>query len=1176
MRLRRLELKRYGHLSDVVLDFPAAAALCVVYGANEAGKSTALAALGDALFGFRDQRSGPRPDFLHGGPQLRVGLTMRARNGEEIAVIRRKGRANTLTDEAGAIVADDVMRRFLGSAGRDTFENTFGLNGERLREGGKVLTQGGGSVGESLFAAGTGLLGLRAALMRLDEEAKTLVGRPNATRKLTGAVERWRQAQKDIERLSVPPRAWIEADAAYTDAVAALTQVQGEVEKLRREESLLQRMRRVAPLLVQLDAARKTAMELADAPLLPANADDVLHDQSAARDAAMRDREREEGEADRLSKIRNALIRSPGLLAAQDLIDRLAEQRPVVVQAEADRPGVMLKVEGLRMQVAQVMADLGPGLTPESARDALPSLSVRRVVQRLINKHAALLATEAAALRDWDATELRRDKAQAALQASVAPADPALLRLAINGARAEGKVDEDLARAVEMAEVDRAEANEALGSLPRWTGPFAALIARPMPLTADEAGMAGQLAATEDDVTKAQAERDRLATETRGLEDSLAGFGPGDSIPTPGAVRAARVSRDGVWLTVRRILDSGASPVPGGEPPSLLSAEFEGLQANADQVADRRADEAQRVADYLQTRTRLTLLQARQTATAMTLTEAERKLAEAKARWRALWSAATDDPGPPAAMAEWRRSRDETVALSKRADAAERVRDGLRSRRDYLRDSLVALVPELNEEKALAAVLARADLFCARREREMAVHRGLQEAAEREVLAMDLEESKVRRARLELKAWQTDWTGAVAPLGLAEPCGVEAAEAALTGWARIAEATPAWRSEEGHVEQMTRAIETFAADVAAATALAGQADAGEPPLIAAARLVRQLSEARSAEQRFAELSERIGSHTRSVHVAKVQQVEAEAQITALQALANAADVAGLEAAIIRARSRNEAETKAVGLLGRVIEEGDGFDESALRLAAAGYDPDRAAVRLDSIGQELSALGEQREQWVAKRTRMETVLEAMQQGQDAATAAQDAHHALADARAAAERYARLHVARELLRSGIDRFRRSQQGPLLQVAGRHFATLTRGRYERLTVDEDKDGRMLMLAMRDDGSECPAEALSDGAADQLYLALRVAMVEAHSLSAEPLPFVADDLLVHFDDSRAAAAIRLLTELGRTTQVILFSHHDHVAQLAQAMASPEIGIVRLPGLGAAASSIEPSLMEV
>ena len=81
MRLHRLELRRYGHLSDVVLEFPADAALCVVHGVNEAGKSTALGAIADALFGFQDIRSGLRPDFLHGAQQLRIGSPCRRGTG---------------------------------------------------------------------------------------------------------------------------------------------------------------------------------------------------------------------------------------------------------------------------------------------------------------------------------------------------------------------------------------------------------------------------------------------------------------------------------------------------------------------------------------------------------------------------------------------------------------------------------------------------------------------------------------------------------------------------------------------------------------------------------------------------------------------------------------------------------------------------------------------------------------------------------------------------------------------------------------------------------------------------------------------------------------------------------------------------------------------------------------
>ena len=59
-------------------------------------------------------------------------------------------------------------------------------------------------------------------------------------------------------------------------------------------------------------------------------------------------------------------------------------------------------------------------------------------------------------------------------------------------------------------------------------------------------------------------------------------------------------------------------------------------------------------------------------------------------------------------------------------------------------------------------------------------------------------------------------------------------------------------------------------------------------------------------------------------------------------------------------------------------------------------------------------------------------------------------------------------------------------------------------------------------------------------------------------PLPFIADDLLVHFDDTRAAAAIALLAELGQTAQVILFTHHDHIAALAERQDG--VGIQILP----------------
>jgi hypothetical protein len=185
MKLCRLDLLRYGHMSDVNLAFPENVRLHVVHGANEAGKSTALAAIADALFGFGHRTDF---DFLHGAPQLRVGFTLAARDGAMENFVRRKGRRETLRDMADQVVPDEALRRFLGGVSRDSFERGFGLDGARLREGGRELLRLGGEAGESLLA-GAGLLNLRAVLTQLDEKAKSLVGDGRGRRRLSDAVD---------------------------------------------------------------------------------------------------------------------------------------------------------------------------------------------------------------------------------------------------------------------------------------------------------------------------------------------------------------------------------------------------------------------------------------------------------------------------------------------------------------------------------------------------------------------------------------------------------------------------------------------------------------------------------------------------------------------------------------------------------------------------------------------------------------------------------------------------------------------------------------------------------------------------------------------------------------------------------------------------------------------------
>ncbi|MBR0664386.1 AAA family ATPase [Roseomonas hellenica] len=1178
MRLRQLALVRYGHLADAVLDFPADAPLCVVQGVNEAGKSTALAAISDALFGFGHRTDF---DFLHGAPQLRVGFTVMAGDGREGRFIRRKGRSGTLRDNADEVIPDTALAPFLGGASRELFEQGFGLDGNRLRAGGRTLATGGGGVGESLFAAGTGLLGLREAQASIDEEAKSLFGSARGRRKVSEAVEGWRQAQRRVEQLSVQPKAHREAAAALEAATNELRELQGKSRELQIEASRLQRLRRVSPILVSLDAARRRFEDLAGVPTIPLDAEERLAAAIEARSQAARDATRESDAVATLTARRAEFAPDASPLAAQDTIDLLAEARHAAVQADGDLPMLRLAIEGHRATVAEALRELGLAVSPEAARDTVPEPSARNRVRTLAREHAGLAAAAAAATKAEASARTRREKADAALAAHPAPPDPAVLRQTITMVRGEGRLDADLAEAESTADATRRKADAALAALPLWTGDADGLAACPVPLQAEVASIGTELEASQAAAVAAGAAVAKTEAELASAEERLRSLAEGGTVPTPAAVAAARKERDATWRRVRQLL--GGEPPPEATDPEDVADRFEQQRDDADRLADRRADEAHRVADFLsETANRERLLQQR-SAELEGQAEAAAGLQAASSRWRELWEPSGVSPSTVAAMAEWRRARDEVLRLHSEAMVAARRRDLVAGRGGAARAALLAQLPGGSSGGTIASLLAHAEATCAAAEERQAAYRALAEGWERETAALPELEAATRDAEAALEDWRAKWGPAVAQLGLAEDTAVADAEAALAAWSRIAETAPAWRQDAKRMEQQQETAASFRASVEAALAAIGAPPLSEPASAAAARLLRQLEEARKAEAEAASLTKRIEETSQALAEARRRGEAAEADLAELRRIARVEDDAALAAEIERDRRRDTTEKEISKLEAELGAQGDGLDEAALRAEAAGADADGAAPRLDAaaarlrdIDDEVAALGVRREELSTERARTQAELEGMQRGQDAAGALQEQQQFLAEAAAAAGRYAQLHVARVLLHAGIERFRRVQQGPLLAAASRHFAALTRGRYPRLGTDEDAAGKPLLVAIQRDGTECPVDGLSEGARDQLFLALRVAAIEAHVASSEPLPFVADDLLVHFDDDRAVAAVELLIELGRSTQVILFTHHDHVASIAEARGSSGTAVVRWrPFTAAARMAAAPTVAE-
>ena len=88
MRIDTLDLRAFGPFTAKPLDFSRGThGLHVVFGQNEAGKSSALRALGAALFGIHGRT---KDDFVHEYSALRLAMSLRNAKDERISFVRRK------------------------------------------------------------------------------------------------------------------------------------------------------------------------------------------------------------------------------------------------------------------------------------------------------------------------------------------------------------------------------------------------------------------------------------------------------------------------------------------------------------------------------------------------------------------------------------------------------------------------------------------------------------------------------------------------------------------------------------------------------------------------------------------------------------------------------------------------------------------------------------------------------------------------------------------------------------------------------------------------------------------------------------------------------------------------------------------------------------------------------
>ncbi|MEA3292139.1 MAG: chromosome segregation protein SMC, partial [Pseudomonadota bacterium] len=582
-----------------------------------------------------------------------------------------------------------------------------------------------------------------------------------------------------------------------------------------------------------------------------------------------------------------------------------------------------------------------------------------------------------------------------------------------------------------------------------------------------------------------------------------------------------------------------------------LPQAFEWRVAGADDLADRMRRESGRVHQRASLEAGLASEQTQFENLGRRLGAGVQEKTELDSAWAALWATCGIDPRSPREMRAWLDSfhklRDRIAQLRllrQRADETAKERSNhiqalIRELQDLERTApgpvSLGAVLDISEE----TVAAGEELLRQREGLDREIHRLKQEAG------VALADRKSAESGLE--KWQAQWREAIAELGLGADASPAEADEIVENLRMLLEklGDAEERSiriggidEDGGAfrEQVTSMVAQVAPELSELTAEE-----------AVPRLNALLKTNRLNESGRRQAAEQMETAQREIDEADstIRVVDERLQGFCLEARCNGPEDLG--AAERRSDAHRDLNSQLNAVEREILETGEGGTLEELEKEAGGVDPDTLSGKIQELAGKIEQeLAPGQAELAETKGRQQKELELMDGGDRAAELAQQAQAVLAGIRSKAEEYTRVKLAAYILRREIERYRKDNQGPLVDRASEHFASLTLGSFEGLRTDFNEKDEPVLVGVRAGGDLVGVEGMSSGTRDQLYLALRLASLEKYIEHAEPMPFIVDDILVHFDDRRSKATLLRLAQLAEKTQVIVFTHHARLVEQA------------------------------
>ena len=1162
MRLRRLILSRYGLFSGHEIDFGEPTAgkpdLHVIYGPNEAGKSTALAGFLDLLFAF-EQRS--RYGFKHGYEAMRVEADIEI-GGKGHRFARIKKRIGSLLDGGGRQALEGLLINALGGMNRETYKAMFSLNDDTLEKGGEEILHSEGELGSLLFATGAGLSELSGTLKRLLDTAGGFHrGKARNTKlyelktKLKGIEEERKKHDMEASAYAGLVKKRNLAKTAYDEAVSEHARLKAERTKAERRLRGLERLAEMQPLRVEL-------ADLASLPEPPRAWFERIDE--------MIDREpRLATEIEGLEKRRHewkeeceALVVDDAILALEDRIANLEDLRAGHVQAGKDLPKRRSELDGCRGEIVAILRRLEQAPDKNPSTLAVPA-AVIGALGDLIERWSGIEERVKAARKELEKAEAEAERAQRALDKAEAELGDDSAFEHLRTVLGEAQNDDWRSRHnrhTEQRRLCKAELDRQMAQLPFWNEDPENLAAIRVPEADDMDEWKRGLDEAIHEVEGLEAHRTRLQGERKRQDERAQRTKTESGVTDDEEAARLRKSRNEAWRHHRSTLDAGSADA------------FEARMNAYDAAMDGRLAQAAALADIRQagkeSRSRNAEIERNAEELAIARQRRQRLLDEIATSVQDMIETGASELPPDIArsrLAGWLRRRGEileTLAAMEREDAEiGRAREDENRHRDRLAAALTAAGVEADAAIAIEDLTKMAQMASDRaveRRAEVAAARGSLDRA-RSTLQNRRDEAK--QAGNDDKKWHREWTVALSRCWLKEiepePPAPEMRHI-LESLKELEGAHEKHENMAARIAAMERDQNRFAAEIK--SLLEQLSDSFDPTQVTAQgeSLKSRRAAAIAARERRKDLLEKLERDREEIARTENEMAELRAVESDMFKAFGIDSLLGVKKKLQQVEQRTKLRSALADKENQLMTtmKTGSLEEAEALLEGA----DRAGIEEQITGLDTrigDAENRKQERHYTFR-KAEGDIAAVGGDDRAARLEQQRRTVLLDLEERALAYLRIRLgiaaAEEALRAYRDRHRSS----MMENASQAFGTISRGAYERLASQPTDKGEVLIGIPTDGGAKL-AHEMSKGARFQLYLALRVAGYREFVGQHGPVPFFADDILETFDDFRAEETFRVLTDMARSGQVIYLGHHRHLCRIAREVC-PEVTIHELP----------------